>query len=114
MYPPNTSRRSVLESLPAELTLLAVGVLLGTLGGYALSRVLASRMYGVTPVDPATYIMAIAGFAAVAALASAIPARSATRVDPIENAAPGVTAPAAHSSEASLRTGPTRGLARAR
>jgi len=63
MYPPNTSRRSVLESLPAELTLLAVGVLLGTLGGYALSRVLASRMYGVTPVDPATYIMAIAGFA---------------------------------------------------
>ena len=64
--------------------LLAVGVLLGTFGGYALSRVLASRMYGVTPVDPATYILAIAGFATVAALASAIPARSATRVDPIE------------------------------
>jgi predicted lysophospholipase L1 biosynthesis ABC-type transport system permease subunit len=67
-----------------SFTLLAVGVLLGTLGGYALSRVLASRMYGVTPVDPTTYILAIAGFATVAALASAIPARSATRVDPIE------------------------------
>jgi ABC-type antimicrobial peptide transport system permease subunit len=41
-------------------------------------------MYGVAPVDAATYIVAIAAFAAVAALASAIPARSATRVDPME------------------------------
>jgi predicted permease len=67
-----------------SFTLLSVGVLLGTLGGYAFSRALASRMYGVAPVDAATYIVAIAGFAAVAALASAIPTRSATRVDPME------------------------------
>jgi hypothetical protein len=67
-----------------SFTLLTVGVLLGTLGGYAFSRALASRMYGVAPVDAATYIVAIAGFAAVAALASAIPTRSATRVDPME------------------------------
>jgi predicted permease len=64
--------------------LLAAGVVLGAVGGYALSRLLASRMYGVTTVDPGTYLAAIAGFALVAALASAMPARSATRVDPIE------------------------------
>lgn len=67
-----------------SFTLLAVGVVLGVLGGYALSRLLATRIYGVTPLDPATYATAIIGFTLLAALASAIPARSATRVDPID------------------------------
>jgi putative ABC transport system permease protein len=67
-----------------SFTLLAVGVVLGVVGGYALSRLLASRIYGVTPLDPATYAAAIIGFTLLAALASAIPARSATRVDPID------------------------------
>ena len=67
-----------------SVTLLAVGVALGTLGGYALSRLLASRIYGVTPLDPATYAAAIVGFTLLAALATAIPARSATQVDPNE------------------------------
>jgi putative ABC transport system permease protein len=67
-----------------SITLLAVGVGLGVIGGYALSLLLASRIYGVTPVDPATYAAAIIGFTLLAGLASAIPARSATRVDPIE------------------------------
>jgi putative ABC transport system permease protein len=67
-----------------SLKLVAAGALLGTLGGYVLSNALGSRIFGVTPLDPATYIAAILTFAAVAALASALPARSATRVDPIE------------------------------
>jgi putative ABC transport system permease protein len=67
-----------------SFALLGVGVTLGALGGYAISRLLASRIYGVTAVDPATYIAAVAGFAIVAALATGVPARAATRVDPIE------------------------------
>ncbi|HSK20556.1 MAG TPA: ADOP family duplicated permease [Longimicrobiales bacterium] len=67
-----------------SFTLVAIGVSLGVLGGYALSRVLASRIYGVTPVDPPTYAAAMVSFTLLAAVASAIPARTATRVDPIE------------------------------
>jgi predicted permease len=72
----------VLLVVRQSLMLLAPGIVLGTLGAFALSRSLGSRMYGITPVDPATYLVAIAGFAVVAAVASAVPARAATHVDP--------------------------------
>ncbi|MEX2282221.1 MAG: ADOP family duplicated permease [Gemmatimonadota bacterium] len=67
-----------------SLRLVAVGAVLGTIGGYALSRALASRIFGVTPVDPATYAAAILAFATVATLASALPARAALRVHPMD------------------------------
>ena len=67
-----------------SLRLVAIGAVLGTIGGYALSRALVARIFGVTPVDPATYVMAILAFAAVTALASALPTRTAMRVDPME------------------------------
>jgi putative ABC transport system permease protein len=67
-----------------SLRLVAIGAVLGTIGGYALSRALGSRIFGVTPVDPATYVAAIIAFAMVAALASALPTLAALRVDPLE------------------------------
>ncbi|MBR9989642.1 MAG: ABC transporter permease [Gemmatimonadetes bacterium] len=66
-----------------SLTMVAAGTALGVVGGLALSHVLASRTYGVTPTDPTTYVLAIAVFAAVAALASALPAMAAVRIDPM-------------------------------
>jgi predicted permease len=71
-----------------SFALLSIGVLLGTLGAYWLSRSLENRIYEVSPVDPATYLAAIGFFAVVTALASAIPARAATRIDPIETLRP--------------------------
>lgn len=68
-----------------SVRLVLAGCAVGALGGYALSRVLASRMFGVTPLDATTYLIAVAGFAVVALLASAGPAAAATRIDPIES-----------------------------
>jgi predicted permease len=67
-----------------SLRLVAIGAVLGTFGGYMLSRALATRIFGVTPVDPATYLAAILAFALVAVIASALPAQTAMRIDPME------------------------------
>ncbi|HUI40415.1 MAG TPA: ABC transporter permease [Terriglobia bacterium] len=64
-----------------KLTLLGVG--LGVAGALALTRFLASLLYGVRPTDPATFAAVCLLIVAVALAASYIPARRATRVDPI-------------------------------
>jgi predicted permease len=66
-----------------SMRLFAAGAILGVIGGYLLSRGLESRIFGVTLIDPATYLFAILTFAGVAALASALPARAAVRVNPM-------------------------------
>lgn len=64
-------------------TWIALGLLLGLGGGLALTRYLASLLFGVSPRDPATYIAAFLFLAAVALAASYIPARRASQVDPM-------------------------------
>jgi ABC-type antimicrobial peptide transport system permease subunit len=77
------SRRSVeWLVLGRGLTLAAAGLAGGLAGGLALSRTMASLLFGITPRDPAAYVAAAALLAAVAALASWVPARGATRLDP--------------------------------
>jgi predicted permease len=63
--------------------LAALGVTLGLAGALALTRVLGSQLYGVSATDPATFAFLAALVLAVAALASWLPARRATRVDPM-------------------------------
>lgn len=65
------------------LILLAAGVVLGLGGALSLSRFLSSLLYGVRPTDPITFIAIPIVLGAVAVLASYIPARRATRVDPM-------------------------------
>jgi putative ABC transport system permease protein len=65
------------------LALVAVGLLVGLAGALALGRVMTSLLYGVTPTDPTTYAAVVATLVAIAALASWLPARRATRVDPM-------------------------------
>jgi putative ABC transport system permease protein len=61
----------------------ALGLLVGTVGALALSRLLASLLFEVAPTDPLTFVIVAATLASVALAASFIPARRASRLDPL-------------------------------
>jgi ABC-type antimicrobial peptide transport system permease subunit len=65
------------------LLVLAAGITVGLATALATARVLRQLLFGLEPHDPATIAMAIALLSAMAALAGYLPARRATRVDPI-------------------------------
>ena len=65
------------------LRLAALGIGLGLAGAAALTRLISSALYGVSPLDPATFLATAALLAAVALLAAAIPAARAARIEPI-------------------------------
>jgi putative ABC transport system permease protein len=65
------------------LALVGTGVALGLVAAWGLSRLVGSQLYGVTANDPATMAGAAGMLVAVALLAGYIPARRATRVNPV-------------------------------
>jgi ABC-type antimicrobial peptide transport system permease subunit len=65
----------------ARLTL--VGLVIGMAGALALTRLLTRLLYGVAPTDPLTFTLVPVLLAAVSIVACWIPARRATRVDPV-------------------------------
>jgi putative ABC transport system permease protein len=76
-------RRDVLELVVRQgLTLTFVGVVLGLLAGFALTRFLSSLLYNVKPDDSLTFVVVSIILTGVALLACYIPARRATQVDP--------------------------------
>jgi putative ABC transport system permease protein len=68
------------EGMSVVVVGLGVGLMLAALG----SRLLAAWLYGVSPWDPLAFVVAPAMLAAVAFLACYVPARRATRVDPVQ------------------------------
>ncbi|HTX36230.1 MAG TPA: ABC transporter permease [Bryobacteraceae bacterium] len=66
------------------LALSGVGAACGLAIALLLTRLMKSLLFEVSPVDPLTYAAALAGLILAAALASYLPARRATRVDPAE------------------------------
>jgi hypothetical protein len=76
---------SVLRSVVTQgMVLTGVGIALGLVGAWGMSRVLSSLLYGVSATDPLTYLGTAGGLAGVAFLASWIPARRAAAIDPVE------------------------------
>jgi putative ABC transport system permease protein len=61
----------------------AAGILLGLAGALVLTRSLSSLLFGVKSTDPLTLVAVCLLLAAVALLACYVPARSATKVDPM-------------------------------
>jgi ABC-type antimicrobial peptide transport system permease subunit len=75
----------VMQSFVSEgVTLAAIGLLLGLAGAAAVTRLLSSRLFGVTPLDITTFAVASVALVAVAVCASLIPASSAARTDPVQ------------------------------
>jgi predicted permease len=84
--------RMALGALPAHvlvmmlrecLLLVSLGIAAGIAATYGADRLVASMLFGVSPLDPLTYGAVAAGLTAVALLASLAPARRASRIDPV-------------------------------
>ncbi len=60
-----------------------LGVVIGLVGAFLLSRYMTSLLFGVTPTDPLVYAVVSAVLIAVALLASYLPARRAAKIDPL-------------------------------
>src|ERR1700757_4160399 len=69
--------------LRETLTLAAIGVAIGLVGAYWLTRFIQTRLFGGQPTDLLTMLAAVLGIASVAALAGYLPARRATAIDPM-------------------------------
>jgi ABC-type antimicrobial peptide transport system permease subunit len=76
--------RDVLRLIVGQgMALAGVGVALGLAGALAATRVMASLLYGISATDPLTFLLISLTLAGVALAACFVPARRATRVDPM-------------------------------
>jgi putative ABC transport system permease protein len=65
------------------MSLATIGVIAGLVGAFAITRLMSSLLFGVSPTDAMTFALVAAGLLLVALLACYIPARRATKVDPL-------------------------------
>ena len=71
------------QILGQTMTLAAIGMLLGVAASWILAHTISSLLFGITATDPATFIGMLVVLSAVAALAGYLPARRASRIDPM-------------------------------
>lgn len=77
--------RRVMWSLQAQmLAPVGIGAVAGVVGAVLLTRFLASMLFNVDPLDPATFALVTAFLVGTAMLATWVPARRSTRIDPVE------------------------------
>jgi predicted lysophospholipase L1 biosynthesis ABC-type transport system permease subunit len=78
-------RSNVLQLVLSQgVRLTVIGAIAGVLGSLALARLLKSELFGIKPTDPVTLISAAVLMLLVALAACYLPARRATRIDPLE------------------------------
>ena len=65
------------------MTLTGLGIVIGLSGAVAASQAIATLLFGVSRLDPITYLGVIAVLVGVSAIACWVPARRATKVDPL-------------------------------
>lgn len=84
--------RMALGARPADVRTMVVrqgavltlaGIVIGLAGALVLTRLMRTLLFAVTPSDPITYVAIVMALCAVALVASYLPARRATRVDPV-------------------------------
>jgi putative ABC transport system permease protein len=78
-----TAWEQLMLVLKTGMALTGAGLVLGVLGALVLTRILSSLLFGVGPRDPWTLLFVSTVLAAVAVAACYIPARRATKVDPL-------------------------------
>ena len=66
------------------LSLTALGVVVGLGGAAVATRLLESFLFGITAADPSAFLLGVLVLGGVALVASYVPARRATRVDPVQ------------------------------
>jgi putative ABC transport system permease protein len=77
-------RREVLTLVLRQgMMLTGIGIILGLAGAAAGTRLLEGMLFGITPLDPATFVVVSVLFGLVAMCASYVPARRATKVNPM-------------------------------
>lgn len=76
--------RRVLDEVARQgIWLATLGTVIGLAGAWAGSRLIASRLFGVTTLDPQAYLLSVAVLFLLVIVACLVPARAATRVDPM-------------------------------
>ena len=81
---------AVVGMVMRQAALLALaGIGSGVVGAVAATRMLTSLLFEISPTDPVTYALGVTFLFALALFASALPARRATRIDPVKSLAGG-------------------------
>ena len=79
------SQPSVVWMMVREtLLLVIIGAALGTLASLAATRYIADQLFGVTPRDPVAIVVALSVLGMVTMVAGYVPARQASRIDPVK------------------------------
>jgi predicted permease len=78
-----TLARIQLDVIRTTLQLALIGIAIGTAASFGASRFIASLLFGTTPTDPITFLAMVLVLGAIALLAGYIPARRASRINPM-------------------------------
>jgi ABC-type antimicrobial peptide transport system permease subunit len=78
-----TQQRVLFGVIQKTLRLAFIGISAGVIGSLVVARIIASLLFGTAPTDPQTFATTVVLLGAVALLAGYLPARRASRIDPI-------------------------------